>query len=152
MTAVVAGSTMTIYSRRFMRECDAFHITAVRMLTAAVAVMPLSILLVGFDLSKVTWQGYLVLGYVALAGTFFAFLLLFYNIKRFGATTAAVTLYVIPVIATLGGVLTLNETITPGMVGGMALIMAGIAILNRRGTAGLPAGTYPEQMNKRHEH
>jgi probable blue pigment (indigoidine) exporter len=152
MAAVVAGGTMTIYTRRFMRECDTIDVTAVRMLTAAMAVMPLSIFLVGFDLRKVTWQGYLVLGYAALAGTFLAFLLLFYNIKRFGATAAAMTLYVIPIIAALGGVLALRETITPGMIGGMALIMAGVAILDRRGTAGLPAGTYPEQMDKRHEH
>lgn len=131
MTAVLSGSIMTIYARRFMRRCDTFPVTTVRMLTAAAAVMPLSILVIGLDFSAVTWEGYLVLGYSALAGTFLAFLLLFYNIKRFGATTAAMTLYVIPIIAALGGVLVLGEIITPGMVGGMALIISGIMVLNR---------------------
>ena len=41
------------------------------------------------------------------------------------------TAYVIPVAATLGGALLLMEQITTGMLGGMALIILGIAIINR---------------------
>jgi drug/metabolite transporter (DMT)-like permease len=149
LTAVLSGSAMTIYARRFMRECDTVQVAAVRMLTAAVAVMPLSLLIVGIDLSRVTWQGYLVLGYAAVAGTFFAFLLVFYNIKRFGATVAAMTLYIIPIVTALGGVLLLRERVTPGMVGGMALIGTGIAVLNRHPSAALPAGAYLNSMEEK---
>jgi drug/metabolite transporter (DMT)-like permease len=131
MAAVFLASTMTIYARRFMRACDTFDIAAVRMLTATAAVMPLSILVIGFDFSAVTWQGYLALAYSAVAGTFLAFLLVFHIIKRFGATSAAMTSYVIPIVAAIGGVLVLGETITPGMVGGMALIISGVIVLNR---------------------
>jgi drug/metabolite transporter (DMT)-like permease len=59
----------------------------------------------------------------------------FYNVKRFGATAAAMTLYIVPVVATLGGALVLGEEITSGMLGGMALIVCGIAILNLPGRA-----------------
>jgi drug/metabolite transporter (DMT)-like permease len=59
-------------------------------------------------------------------------LLAFYNIKRFGATAAAMTLYVIPVVASVGGILVLGEKITEGMLVGISLIIVGVALINRR--------------------
>ena len=56
----------------------------------------------------------------------------FYIVKRFGATASAMTAYVIPVVASIGGYLLLDETITLGMVGGMVLIVMGIALINQR--------------------
>ena len=107
-----------------------FRVTSVRLFVAALVIMPLSIFFVGFDLHNVNGQGYLALVYAALIGTFSGFLLAFYNIKRFGATTAAMVLYVVPVVANFGGVLMLNETITIGMLIGTVLIVIGIAIIN----------------------
>ena len=37
-----------------------------------------------------------------------------------------------PVVAAVGGVLFLGERVTPVMLGGMARIVAGIAVLNRK--------------------
>ena len=87
----------------------------------------------GVDLSGVDTRGYLALIYAALVGTFSGLMLSFYNIKRFGATAASMPTYVIPVVASLGGALVLGERITPGMLVGMALIAAGIALINRVG-------------------
>ena len=103
------------------------------MWVAAWVVMPLSILTVGFDFGRVTLPGYMSIGYASSAGAFVAFWLAFYNVKRFGATAAAMALYIVPVVATLGGALVLGEEITPGMLVGMALIVCGLAILNRPG-------------------
>jgi drug/metabolite transporter (DMT)-like permease len=61
-----------------------------------------------------------------------AFSLSFYNVKRFGATAGAMPLYVMPVVSTLGGALILDEQITVGMVVGMGLIAAGIALINQQ--------------------
>lgn len=55
----------------------------------------------------------------------------FYIINNFGATAAALTAYVTPVVATIGGALLLNESITWGIVGGMVLIVGGISFINR---------------------
>jgi drug/metabolite transporter (DMT)-like permease len=65
-------------------------------------------------------------------GTFGGLILFLYTTQRFGATAASLTSYVLPVVAAVGGVLFLDETITRVMLAGMALIIAGIAILNRR--------------------
>jgi drug/metabolite transporter (DMT)-like permease len=42
------------------------------------------------------------------------------------------TLYVIPVVASVGGILVLGEKITGGMMVGIGLIVVGIALINRR--------------------
>lgn len=132
MLAMVAGSTMTIYARKFMRDFDSFDVASVRMFAATLAVMPLSALLVGVNLQAVNGQGYFALGYAALVGTFSGMLLAFHNIKRFGATASAVSLYVVPVVAGLGGVLILGEQITPGILAGLGLVALGITLINQR--------------------
>jgi drug/metabolite transporter (DMT)-like permease len=129
--AIISASSMTIYARKFMREYDFFDVASVRMFVATLTVMPLSALLVGVDLSSVDVRGYTALVYAALVGTFSGLMLSFYNIKRFGATAASMPLYVIPVVASLGGALVLDEQITTGMLAGTGLIAAGIALINR---------------------
>ncbi len=131
LLAIVPSSIMAIYARKFMKDMDAFDVGSVRTLSAALAVMPLSILLVGVDLHRVDFQGYMALAYAALIGTFSGFLLAFHNIKRFGATAAATTSYVIPVVTGIGGVLVLGETVTLVMLVGMGVIIAGIAFINQ---------------------
>ncbi|UCG24424.1 MAG: DMT family transporter [Chloroflexota bacterium] len=130
--AMISASGSTIYARKFMRDLDTFDVASVRMWIAALVIMPLSLLLVGFDLSQVTSQGYAALVYAAMVGTFAGMMLAFYNIQRFGATASSVTAYVIPIVAMIGGVLILGETITSGMIVGMGLIIAGVALINQR--------------------
>jgi drug/metabolite transporter (DMT)-like permease len=132
LLGVISGSAMTVYARRFMRNYDFFDVASIRMFAAALAVVPLSAWLVGLDLHTVRPQGYLALAYAALMGTFSGMLLAFYNIKRFGATAASLPTYVIPVVATLGGVLVLGEHLTLAMGVGMAFIGGGMALLNQR--------------------
>lgn len=129
--ALISGSSMTIYSRRFMRHFDSLDVASIRMLVATLAIMPLAVLFVGIDLQSVNGQGYFVLVYAALVGNFGGMFLVFYNVKRFGATAAAMTDYIIPIVASLGGVLILGEQITIGMIIGMGFIALGIALINR---------------------
>jgi drug/metabolite transporter (DMT)-like permease len=131
--AMTCSSISVVYARKFMSDLDAVQVTSARIAIAALVALPLSILFVGFDLSRINQQGALALGWAALAGTFLAMLVSFYVVKRFGATASAMTAYVIPVVASIGGYLVLNETITPGMLGGMVLIAFGIALINQRG-------------------
>jgi drug/metabolite transporter (DMT)-like permease len=131
LAAMLFGSAMIIYARKYMGNLGSFDVGAVRNFSAAILVLPISYFVIGIDLSNVNMAGYFALGWAAFAGTLFGVLLEFYIIKRFGATPAAMTAYLIPIVAGFGGVLLLGETFTSGMLGGMALIIAGIAILNR---------------------
>lgn len=123
----------TVYARKYMREMDSFDVSSVRMVTAALIVMPISLLVAGFDFSSVDSRGYFALIYATLTATFAGGFIGFIVIKRFGATVSAMVAYVIPVVAGIGGVLLLGEQITTGMLGGVALIMLGLALINRRG-------------------
>jgi drug/metabolite transporter (DMT)-like permease len=128
---------MTVYTRKYMKEFNAYDVASIRIWTAAFAVLPLSLVLVGLDLGAVTKIGVAGLLYAAVIGTFAGMLLAFYNIKRFGATSAAMTAYVIPVVAGIGGVLFLHERITAVMLVGMALIITGIVIIQSQKTRSL---------------
>ena len=130
-TAMVFGSGAAIYARRYMKSFDPIDVNSVRMVSAALVVMPLSLVLVGFDVSSVDYRGVMALFYAAIVGTFSGMLLAFYNIQRFGATASAMAAYIIPIVAAIGGFLLLGETITLGMLAGMALILAGVALINR---------------------
>ena len=130
---MIVGSSATIYIRKFMREMDHFDVASIRMFAAALTILPLSAIFIGFDLSQVNKQGYFALGYASLMGTFSGLLLVIYITQRFGATTNAMAAYGIPIVAATGGALVLGEQITPGMLVGMALIAVGIGIINRRG-------------------
>ena len=127
--AIACSTLMTIYARKYLKGYDAFDVASIRMMTAGMIVMPFSLLTVGFDMSAVTSEGYFALIYAAFIGTFFAFILSFYNIKRFGATPAIMVSYVTPVVAGVGGVLVLGEEFTGTMLIGMIVIISGIALL-----------------------
>ncbi len=128
---MVFGSAMTVYTRKYVKDFDAVDVTGIKMFTAALVVMPLSIIFVGFDLSRVDTQGLMALFYAAVVGTFFGMLLSFYNIQRFGATASVMSAYIIPVVAMLTGILFLGEQITTGMFGGMVLITLGVWLINK---------------------
>ncbi len=128
---MLSGSAMTIYTRKYVQTFDTINISSVRLFVAALVVMPLSIAFVGFDLSQVDLQGLMALIYASIFGTFLGMLFSLYNIQRFGATAAVMSAYVIPVVATLTGILFLGEQITTGMMGGMILIATGVWLLNK---------------------
>lgn len=128
--AMLVGSAALIYARRNLREYHAFDVASIRIFSAMLVVLPLSLLSVGLDLSHVNRVGGYSLLYAGVVGTFFGFLLDFYNIKRFGATVAVMAGYIVPVIATLGGALLLGEVITWGMLGMMGVIFSGVYLVN----------------------
>ncbi|MCP4538778.1 MAG: DMT family transporter [Chloroflexi bacterium] len=136
--ALAFGNGMSIYARKYMRQFDAFDVASIRMMVTAVAVMLFVILFVGIDLRSVDAQGYMVLVYAALVGNFAAMYLTFYNLKRFGVTASSMTDYVTPVVASLGGVLILDEQITVGMMVGIGLVALGIMLINWRRRAPKP--------------
>lgn len=129
--AMIIGGFNTVFARKYLAQYPAFDVASIRMFAAVLTVLPLSAILTGMDLSRVNFQGYAALVYAAVVGTFLGLLLNFYNIQRFGATAGALASYIIPIFATLGGALLLNERITMGMLAGMALILSGVWLINR---------------------
>ena len=132
---ISCSSISNVYIRRKMRNFAPVDAAAVRMVTAAVAAMPIALLTSDFNFRQVNTQGWAVLLFAAIFGTFFAFMLDFYNTQKFGASTAVMVSYVVPIVGVFGGALLLNEQITVGMLGGMLLILCGLGLIMRRQTS-----------------
>jgi len=126
--ALISGFA-TIYVRKNMVQCKPFEVTSLRLLFAALFVIPLALILEPFDLSRVGMVGW---GVYLLASSilFFGFFLGFFVIQRFGVTVAAMVDYIPPIVASLGGAWLLGEKVTTGMVMGMLLILSGVVIIN----------------------
>lgn len=130
ITGSAAGS---VYARRYLRYSDSWDVASIRMFTAAILLIPITYFTVGFDLSGVDRAGYAALGYAALVGTFAGMWLSFYIVKRFGATSASQTSYILPVVTITLGALVLDEQITTTMLVGMIVIFVGLTLLNWQG-------------------
>jgi drug/metabolite transporter (DMT)-like permease len=130
LSSMLAGSAMTVYTRKYMQKFDTFDVTGLRLIFGAVIAIPFSALVDGFDLTNVDTQGIFALLFAAFVGTLIGMLLSLYNIQRFGATVAAMTTYVIPIVASLVGVIFLKEEITWGMIGGISIILLGVWVIS----------------------
>jgi drug/metabolite transporter (DMT)-like permease len=83
---------------------------------------------------------------LALVCTTLAFVLFFALIAEIGPVRATVITYVNPAVAALAGVLVLDESFTPGMALGFALVLVGSALATRRAAEPAepaPAGSVP---------
>lgn len=75
-----------------------------------------------------TWFALVWLG---LLGSCIAYLLYFYLINTWGPTRASLVTYVFPVIGLLLGIIFLNEVADWRLIAGSALVVGGIAVVNR---------------------
>jgi drug/metabolite transporter (DMT)-like permease len=135
--AIVAGmlgySFGTVFARRYLGEGDAPVFAAGQTLVGAAIMVPVALVWdQPFDvsLSAKTALAWLSLGVVA-SGV--AYLLFFPLIRRVTATQASMVGYLIPVWALLIGVLILDERLPSTAFAGLALIIAGVWIVNGGG-------------------
>ncbi|MET8980402.1 DMT family transporter [Streptomyces sp. NPDC004539] len=84
----------------------------------------------------------LALGVLATGVTFY---LNYRMIAEEGPTSAATVGYLLPVVSVTLGALLLNEPLTPRVLAGMAVILAGVALTRRRGRV-TPRRTAPPQL------
>lgn len=77
------------------------------------------------------WLTWFALAWLGLLGTCVAYLLYFYLINATGASRASLVTYVFPVVGMLLGIIFLDEILDWHLVVGSALIVGGIAVINR---------------------
>ncbi len=132
----ISSSIGIIYARRNVRDLSAVQITSVRVFTAMLITMPLAFFLGQLDFSAVTRIGVITVFYSGIVSSFAGFILSLYVINNFGVSTSIMTNYIVPIIASIGGVLLLNEQISGPMLVGMAVIICGIYLINQQVTSG----------------
>lgn len=81
--------------------------------------------------AAVTWQSWAALAYLVAFGTVLPFLWYYEGVKALGAARASQFINLVPPIAVVESVLLLNEPVAPGLLVGMALVVAGLYLTNK---------------------
>jgi len=81
--------------------------------------------------ARVTWQSWAALGYLVVFGTVIPFLWFYEGVKALGAARASQFINLVPPLAVTEAVFILNETFTPALLVGAALVVAGLYLTNR---------------------
>jgi len=128
LTAAMCWAFGSVWSRRQDMPSGPMN-TAAQMLCASVA-----LLAVGFGTGEQlpadpTWRATAALVYLAVFGSILAFSAYLYVLKHARPAVATSYAYVNPPVAVLFGVLLVGETVGPYDLAGMAIILAGVAVI-----------------------
>ena len=98
---------------------------------AALAAIPLAFVAEGMPL-MVRPESWAALFGIGLVSTSFSFLLMYRLLPRVGATNFTITTFIAPVSAIILGISLLHEVMTPLEISGIAVIFAGLVIMDGR--------------------
>ncbi|OLL30478.1 EamA family transporter [Burkholderia sp. SRS-W-2-2016] len=114
------------YTKRYLTGVDALTVATGTMLGATIVLLPLAVIYwPAAPISLHAWGAVIALG-VACTGV--AYMLFFHLIAVAGPARAIAVTFVIPIFGILWGALFLGEAISPGMLEGCAVILAGTAL------------------------
>jgi drug/metabolite transporter (DMT)-like permease len=142
LAASVSYAVSYIYMDRFLarRGVGAIVLSACQLAAAAV-MLAVALGVSGAPAPRPTAESVAALAVLGIVGTGFAYVLNYPIITSDGATVASTVTYLLPVIAIALGVIVLSEEVTAMTLGGIALVLAGVALTRRRPKA---AGGAPE--------
>ncbi len=128
LCAALSYAVGALYARRLLGRVDAANFTASKLGIGAVLAAGAMLATGGgrgfFDLNGGDTVALLTLGVVCTGVTFFLYFRVVAGIGSVGASTVT---YMIPFFALVSGAVFLDESITREVVGGMALIISGVA-------------------------
>jgi len=129
LVALLGITAGTLYQKRFVGPCDVRSASAVQMLAALAISLPLA----GLETAPMIWHADLVaaMAWSVLVLTLGGSSLLYLLIQRGEATTVTSLLYLVPPCTALMAWVMFGESFTPLMMFGMALTVAGVAIVVR---------------------
>src|SRR4051812_8638578 len=125
LTALLyAGSS--VYAAKRLRDAPVLVISLGALAFATVATLPLGIAQLPGELPS--WKVIAAIVALGAAGLSVAYLLYFSLIAGSGAPYAALVTYLVPALALVYGAVFLDEAVTASALGGLALILAGVAL------------------------
>jgi drug/metabolite transporter (DMT)-like permease len=130
LVASLSYALNAIYQRTRMRDVSVFDISIGQLAAATVFAIPLAI--PSLPSVHVAWQSLAAVLALGAAGTGVAYLLYYFVMNSLGAVRAAGVTFLVPITAVFWGVILLHETLSPPIVAGMVVILAGILLTNLR--------------------
>jgi drug/metabolite transporter (DMT)-like permease len=131
LVSPLVSAIAQVFIKRWGQGVHPFSLTAVPMAITAVVMGGVALLTerraaITLDAASVG-----ALLYLALAGSAVTFSLLYWLLARLSATRVSLVAYTIPVVAVGVGAAFLGEVITPRMVAGAAMVLAGVFLAAR---------------------
>jgi drug/metabolite transporter (DMT)-like permease len=135
-----------VYMDRFLvrRGISPVTLSACQLLAAS-ALLALVLAGTGVPAPRLDATVVVSIAILGLLGTGVAYVLNYQIIFSEGATVASTVTYLLPVIAIVLGVLVLGESLTALVLGGIALILAGVALTRRERVPGPPGDRPPDR-------
>ena len=134
--ALLTGSFLwacgTLHGRRHVRSGGLMGQVGVQMTTGGLLAACLAPLFGGFVHAPLTWKAGLAVAYLALFGSLVAYSAFVYISRVWPPTRMSTYVYINPVVAVLLGCIVLKEAFTLNMVLAMAVILAGVALLQTK--------------------
>jgi drug/metabolite transporter (DMT)-like permease len=126
-----------IYARRNLRGMNVYEQSLGQLIATSIIAIPIAAPAVPhIHLAFVSMASVIALG---AFGTGIAYLLYYYTMNTLGAVRATGVTLLVPVTAVFWGVVLLHESLSLAIIVGMAVILAGIVLTNRRRASSQPA-------------
>jgi drug/metabolite transporter (DMT)-like permease len=133
LAASVSYAVSYIYMDKFLaRRGIGPVVLSACQLGAAAVMLAVALAVTGVRTPHVTGVSVAAVAVLGIIGTGFAYVLNYQIITSEGATIASTVTYLVPVVAIVLGVLVLTESVTGIVLGGIALVLAGVALTRRR--------------------
>jgi drug/metabolite transporter (DMT)-like permease len=133
LAASISYAVSYIYMDKFLaRRGIGPVVLSACQLAAASVMLAAALAITGVRTPHVTAASVAAVAVLGIVGTGFAYVLNYQIITSEGATVASTVTYLLPVVAIGLGVLVLSESVTGIVLGGIALVLAGVALTRRR--------------------
>jgi len=131
MTGSLGFATYAVLGKRVAREYDALTMTAYNHFAGALVVLPLAIrqawmLGAAGNWRAVPWPAWTAILYMGLFGSAVAYVLYYWLLRYLEASQLSAFTYLLPVLASILGILTLGEKGSWTQVAGGTLALAGV--------------------------
>jgi drug/metabolite transporter (DMT)-like permease len=128
---VLLGSYSGVLQRKYAPQHDTLPLAFPMFLSGTVVSIAIGTALGFDDLGTYSANLWILLVVLALGSTLLPFGATLYASKHASATLVAVTAYLAPLVAVIGGAVLLDEHITPAIVGGAAITILGVSLVGR---------------------
>jgi drug/metabolite transporter (DMT)-like permease len=124
--ASVSYAASGLYGQGRVESISGPALAAVSMAGGAVILLPLGLAQAPSEMPG--WESLASVAALAIGGTAFAQLVLYRTLRLHGAARLSLVTYLMPPVALLYGALLLDEPLTAAAVGGLTLILLGVAL------------------------
>ena len=136
LPSVVFTAFYLVLGKRYLTRYRPFVFVAYTILLGTVLTVP--IVLAAWptfvrDLAQLSWAGLLPVLFLSICPTFIGYSLWFRAVERMPAAAAGAWLYVSTLIAVVGGIALLGESITQAMILGGAMVIGGVVVAQHLG-------------------